>query len=202
MNSPLGMYQPGDTVWHRLGAGTKLVGLLVISTATVVVRGPAPSVVLLLAALTVCLWAGMRLPQIFASIRMLLIMLAALMVWHVWSNGWARAVEATFDLLGLVLIATVVTTTTPIDDILDVLVRALGPFRRFGVNPEAVALACSLAIRAIPTTLEIAQQTQDAAAARGLERDPRARLAPLVIRVVANARATGEALEARGVGDD
>ena len=104
MNSPLGMYQPGDTVWHRLGAGTKLVGLLVISTATVVVRGPAPSVVLLLAALTVCLWAGMRLPQIFASIRMLLIMLAALMVWHVWSNGWARAVEATFDLLGLVLL--------------------------------------------------------------------------------------------------
>ena len=56
-------------------------------------------------------------------------------------------------------------------------------------------------IRAVPTTLDLARQTRDAARARGLERDPRARLVPLVIRSVAHARATGEALDARGVGD-
>ena len=44
-------------------------------------------------------------------------------------------------------------------------------------------------------------QTGDAARARGLERDPRARLVPLVVRSVAHARATGEALDARGIGD-
>ncbi|MGN0064967.1 MAG: energy-coupling factor transporter transmembrane component T family protein [Nocardioides sp.] len=202
MSMPLGMYEPGDTVWHRLGAGLKLLGLLVVSTLVVVVRGPWSSVALVAVAVGICLWTGMNLRAVFRSVRILLLMLAALMAWHAWQNGWARAVEAVGDLLGLVLLATVVTVTTPIDDILDVLVRLLGPFRRVGVNPERVALAFSLTIRAIPTTLEVARQTRDAAAARGLERDPRARLVPLVIRVVANARATGEALEARGIGDD
>ena len=59
-----------------------------------------------------------------------------------------------------------------------------------------------LLVRGIPLTLEIAAETRDAARARGLERNPRAHLTPLVIRVVAHARATGEALHARGVGDD
>ncbi len=202
MTGPLGAYVPGATVWHRLGAGPKLLGLLVVSTATVLVRGPLPSLVLVSVAVALCLWAGMRVTGLLRSLRLLLLMLAALMAYHVWRNGWPRALEAVGDLLGLVLLATLVTATTPVDDILDVLVRLLGPLRRFGANPERVALAFSLTIRAIPTTLEVARTSRDAAAARGLERDPRARLVPLVVRVVANARATGEALDARGIGDE
>ena len=72
----------------------------------------------------------------------------------------------------------------------------------FRSDADAVALAFSLMIRAIPTTIAIADETRDAAVARGLERSPRARLTPLVIRVVAHARATGDALQARGIGDD
>jgi len=84
----------------------------------------------------------------------------------------------------------------------DTMTRALRPFRRLGVNPEAVALAFSLMLRAIPATVEIAEETRQAALARGLERSPRARLTPMVIRVVARARMTGEALHARGLVDD
>ena len=56
-------------------------------------------------------------------------------------------------------------------------------------------------IRAVPLTLDLATETREAARARGLERDPRARLVPLVVRSVAHARATGEALDARGIAD-
>jgi len=97
--------------------------------------------------------------------------------------------------------ATVLTVTTPVDEVLDTVTRALRPLRRVGVDPERVALAFSLMIRAIPTTIEIADETRDAAVARGLQRDPRARLTPMVIRVVAHARTTGDALHARGIGD-
>ena len=55
---------------------------------------------------------------------------------------------------------------------------------------------------AVPMTLDLANQSRDAARARGLERSPRARLTPVAIRVVAHARATGDALHARGIGDD
>jgi biotin transport system permease protein len=130
------------------------------------------------------------------------VVLVLLGAFHVWSSGWPRAVERVGDLLGLVLLATTVTLTTPTDEMVAVISRALRPFRRVGVNPDAVALAFSLMLRAIPATAEIADETRQAARARGLERSARARLVPLVIRVVARARMTGEALHARGVVDD
>ena len=70
------------------------------------------------------------------------------------------------------------------------------------MHPEQVALAFSLALTAIPTVLALAQETHAAAKARGLERSPRAYLVPFVLRVVAHAQLTGEALQARGIGDD
>ena len=45
-------------------------------------------------------------------------------------------------------------------------------------------------------------ETRDAARARGLERNPRAVLVPAAVRMVAHARATGDALAARGLGED
>jgi biotin transport system permease protein len=131
-----------------------------------------------------------------------MVVLLVLGVFQVWQAGWALAAERVGDLLAMVLLATVVTTTTPVDDMVDALVRALRPLRPLGVNPEAVALAFSLMLRAIPAIAEIAEEARQAAVARGLERSPRARLTPLVIRVVARARMTGEALHARGLADD
>lgn len=201
MSELLGLYRPGTTALHRLGAGTKLALLLVTSIVLVVVRGPWTGVAALAVALALVAWSGTGLRALVRQLRMLLVVVALLVAWQAWQNGWERAVESSTDLVALVLLATVVTTTTQVDDILDVLVRLLSPFRRFGVDPEKVALAFSLTIRALPSTLQIAKDTQEAALARGLERDPRARLVPLVIRVVAQARATGEALDARGVVD-
>ncbi len=48
---------------------------------------------------------------------------------------------------------------------------------------------------------DLALETRDAARARGLGRHPRAYLTPFVIRVVARAHETGDALTARGLGD-
>jgi len=97
--------------------------------------------------------------------------------------------------------ATVLTATTSVDDLLDSIVRGLRPFRRFGVDPDRVGLTFSLMLRAVPETLDLAAETRDAARARGLERSIRARTTPLVLRVVARARDTGDALHARGVVD-
>lgn len=202
MSMLLGLHRPGGTLLHRLPAGAKLLGLLAVGVATVVVRGPLSAVVLVVVALGLVIWSGTGLRLLLRALRGILLVAAFLGVWQVWQNGGARAVEAVGDLLGLVLLATVLTVTTPVDEILDAVTRVLQPLRRVGVDPDAVALAFSLMIRAIPTTIAIAEETRHAALARGLERDPRARLTPMVIRVVAHARATGDALQARGIGDD
>ena len=200
--SMLGLHRPGATLLHRAPAGAKLLGLLVAGVLTVVLRGPASSLVLLAGAGLLVARSGAGVRLTLRALRGILLVAAGLGAYQAWQHGWPRAVESVGDLLTLVLLATVLTVTTPVDEILDTVTRALRPLRRLGVDADRVALAFALTIRALPTTIEIADQTRDAALARGLQRDPRARLTPLVIRVVAHARATGDALHARGIGDD
>lgn len=202
MSLLLGMHRPGTTWLHRLPAGAKLLGILVLAVVVVAVRGPVSAVVALAAAVGLGAYAGLTAREGLRTLRGLLLVAVLLGGFQAWNNGWARAVESVGDLLALVVLATVLTLTTPVDEVLDALVVAMRPLRRLGVDPDRVALTISLALRAIPTTVAIAEETRDAAVARGLERSPRARLVPLVVRVVAHARATGDALHARGVGDD
>lgn len=198
----LGAYRPGDTWLHRLGAGTKLLALFAAGILLVLSRGWVSGVTALVVATAVLASSGAPLTLTARALRGLAILTALLGAFHVWQNGWPRAVEVVGELFALILLATAMTVTTPVDEILDTVTRALGPLRRFGVDPGRVGLAFSLMLRAIPTTLAVAEETRDAAVARGLQRDPRARLTPLVIRVVAHARETGDALHARGIGDD
>lgn len=197
----IGDYRPGDTLLHRLPAGAKLVALLAAGIATLVVRGPVASLVALALALLLLRWTGAGLRATVRGLRGLLVMVAMLFAWQVWQSGWPRAVETVGDILALALLATVLTVTTRVDDLLEAITAGLRPLRRIGVDADRVALAFALTIRAIPATLELAEETRQAAQARGLERDPRARLTPFVIRVVARAHETGAALHARGIGD-
>lgn len=198
----LGNYRPGDTVLHRLTPGTKLLLLAVTAVVLVWLRLPTLALTALAVAAALTVWTAGGVRAVGQTLRRMAFIALALGAWLAWQKGWERAVDSVGDLLALVLLASVLTATTSVDDMLDTITRMVEPFRRFGASPEKVALAFSLTIRAIPTTLEIAGQTRDAAVARGLQRSPSARLTPLVIRVVANARATGDALHARGIGDD
>lgn len=198
----LGAYQPGTTLLHRLPAGAKLLGLAVLSLLTVVVRSATTSGVILGTAVLLLVLARARIATVARNLRGPLIVLGLLAAYQAWQRGPDHAFTVVGALAALILLATVLTVTTSIDELLDTLTRALRPLRRMGVDPERVALAFALMIRGVPTTLEIASETRQAALARGLDRSPRAYLTPMVIRVVAHARATGEALHARGIGDD
>jgi biotin transport system permease protein len=197
----IGAYRPGTTLLHRIPAGPKLGLLALFGVATVVVPGPLGALALLAASLLLVLWVRVPVRTLLRSLRPLLLVIVVVTAFQVWQQGWSTAIHVVAGLLASVIAALVFTATTPIDSMLDAIVRGLGPFRRIGVNPERVALSFSLMIRAIPAIFEIATETRAAAKARGLERSPRALLVPLAIRTVAHAYETGAALHARGIGD-
>lgn len=199
---PLGIYRPGTTVWHRIPAGPKLCLVFVFSIAVVALRGPWPAVTALGAAVLIAAWAHVSVVAMWRGLRPLLLVVAILGAFQLWQRGWPVAVEIVTTTICLVVTATTFTATTPMDALLDAIVRGLRPFRRVGVSPDKVALAFSLMIGAIPAIFGIFNETREAAKARGLERSPRANLAPMAIRVVAHAYDTGDALMARGIGDD
>ncbi|WP_328531803.1 energy-coupling factor transporter transmembrane protein EcfT [Nocardioides sp. NBC_00368] len=201
MSMTVGLYRPGDTVLHRLPVGAKLLGLAVISVSIVVLRGPLLAVGFLALALVLALVGRLDLAATARALRAVLVIavLVALLQW--WLFTLPRAVESLLDLVSLALVALTLTVTTPTTEILDAVVRWIRPLRGVGIDPDRVALTISMAIQALPGTLTLAQETRDAARARGLGRSPRAYLTPFVIRVVARAHETGDALKARGLGD-
>jgi biotin transport system permease protein len=200
----LGAYRPGASWLHRLPATTKLLGLLGLGLALALVPGRfgwvAGSTALLL---VVAAAASARLP-LGASARALRGVLAvavAAAAYQWWRSGWEQAVGVLTTLAALVIAGLVVTATTPMDDLVDVVVRGSRPLARLGLRPEWVGLAVALTLRGIPALLAVAAQSRDAARARGQERNPRALLVPTVVRAVGRARRTGEAIAARGLTD-
>ena len=204
MSSPvlIGLYQPGNTILHRLPVGVKMSGLGLLSIAIVVIRDARAAVAFLAFTLVLAVIGRVHVAALVKASRAVLVIavIAALFQW--WLKGPERAIETLVDLVALALGAVVLTSTTAINTMLDAIIRWIGPLRRVGVRPDRVALTFALAMRAIPGTIEIAQETRDAARARGLGKHPRAFLSPFVIRVVAQAYETGDALAARGIGDD
>lgn len=197
----IGVYQPGTTVLHRLPVGVKLGGLAALSLAIVLVRSMPAAWAFLATALGLALLARVRLGTLARAARAVLLLAAFVGALQWWWYRRDKAIETFVDLVALSLAAVVVSATTPVNAMLDALIRWIGPLRRIGVDPDRVALTIGLAIQALPGTVALAAETRDAARARGV-RNPRAFLAPFVIRVVARAHETGDALQARGIGDD
>lgn len=216
MNLP-GLYHPGSSVLHRMGAGPKLLGLLLLGILTGLAPAmgpaqvwPAPpwlgaqlwvSLFVLLAGVLV--WTLARLPVVMlrpvaVGAGVLVVALAAVQ-W--WVNGWPAALGMTARLVGLLLAAWAVTATTRVSELLQVVTDALAPLRRFGVPVERIGLAVALTIRAIPMIADGLHRAREARSARGAPAGLRG-LPGLTVNTVVHtirlADAMGEALIARG----
>jgi biotin transport system permease protein len=197
----LGLYLPGSSPVHRVPAGAKLVAMVAAGAGSVFVDRPWQVAVAL--AVVGGGYALARIPwrTALAQVRPLLWVAGAAAVFHVVVSGWERAFVVVGVLAALVLLAALVTLTTRTTALVDAVVRACGPLRRVGVDPDRVGLLIALGIRAVPVVVTIAEQVRDAQRARGLGASPRAFAVPLVVRSLRHADAMGEALAARGLED-
>ncbi|MGO3146778.1 MAG: energy-coupling factor transporter transmembrane component T family protein [Leucobacter sp.] len=201
VTSPLGAYITKRSPLHRLRPGLKLATLFVFAIAVIASGGWIYTTASLAIGVALSFIAGMRGVDFWRVARGFSLIAIPLFAFQAWNSGWLRGYEVVGDLFALILTASAVTASTRASDMLDTLSWAIGPLKRFGVDTERVALTFSLAIRMIPLIQDLSRETTDAARARGLERSPRARTVPLVLRTVAQAHLTGDALAARGIGD-
>lgn len=196
----IGLYRPGTSWVHRCPAGVKLAALLLGTTALVLARTSAAVAVGALVVLVASALAQLSPSALAAQVWPLRWFVLVLAPFQWWQGGWAAVVVVVGTLLVTVAGAGLVTLTTRVTALLDVLVTLLRPVRRL-VDPERVALVLALTIRAVPVLADTFAQARDARRARGLERSPRALLVPLVLRTLRHADRLGEALAARGVDD-
>ncbi len=199
--SIIGLYTPGNSVLHRMSAGSKLACMLVGMIALVALQqiwqlGLAAAVVG--AGFVVAGIPGRLIWRQLRPLRWLLLLIAVL---QVVLAGWVTAVMVCGGLLISLAIAALVTLTTRVTDILDVCQRLLRPLARLGVDPDRVGLVLAMTIRCIPLLTGIVDQVSQARKARGLGFSLVALVVPVVVRALRTADAMGDALIARGVDD-
>lgn len=201
MSSALGLYVPGDSLLHRLPPGAKLLTL--VAAAVVSHWLSTPARVGGAVALVVLLFAMARIPPrvAFGQLRALLLLIAVLGAFQWLVAGPSRAVVVVGVLAVLIALANLVTLTTRTSDLLETVVRACGPLRRAGVDPERIGLMLALGIRSISVVADLAGEIREAQLARGIRPGVRTFAVPLLVRSLRHADALGEALVARGVDD-
>ncbi|AZA13789.1 energy-coupling factor transporter transmembrane component T family protein [Corynebacterium choanae] len=201
-NIPLGVYVVADSPLHRMRAGWKFVStMVVIVLVTLVVRDPVAGLGVL--ALCVALYPLGKIPariawgQVWPALPILVFICAVL----IFDKGIAAAITQFFSLLACIVVATVLTLTTRVEEMMDFLDWALQPLARVGVPVHYITLAISLTIRLIPLQLATVREVLDARKARGLERSLFAFGTPVVIRSIRRAEQVADALAARGAVD-
>lgn len=196
----LGAYRPGHSPVHRAPLGLKAAAVVVLSLAVLALRSlPVLGGCLILVVLAYA--AARLLSESWRPLKLMWPVLLLLGAFQVWSNGPAAAVLVIGNIVLCVAAARLLTLTTPVQELLDGLVSLAVPFRFLGADPERFGLTLALMMRSIPFLLGSAHDVRHSAMARGLERNPRALTVPVVIRAVAYAQQTGEALAARGIGE-
>ncbi len=194
----IALYRPGRSLLHRLPAGAKLAGMVVLALLvsawphTIWTASGA-----LVGVVVLYLFGG----QGFAGfarqlwrVKWIIVILVATQAVFV---SWEAAATGTVRVVAIVLLAALVTMTTPTGEMLDAIERVLRPLRHVRVDPARVAFLLSLTIAVIPVIAGLAAQVREAQRARGVRLGPHA-IVTLLVLALRNADQVGEALTARG----
>lgn len=197
----LGIHVPGTTLWHRWTTGPKYVVFLLLTVPAMVFDSAAVALGLLAASLAVVASARAPLRLAWGLPGGLVVLLALIGGYHAVTGHPEVGVRVVATILTALYASRLLLITTPMPELIDALVAFVRPLRHVGLDPERFGLAVAVMVRSVPHLVASFGDVQQAARARGLERNPFALVTPVVVQAVAYARSTGDALAARGLGD-
>jgi len=197
-----GTYRPSGSPLEAVSVGWKYVLLLALTIPAIAVGRWWLSLGAVIVAVAILIWAKVGVRRA-VGLGIGMVVVCALIVAVQAFAGQPIAGVVIVENLVLALYATrLLTLTTPIPELVDGIATACRPLRLIRVDPDRIALAVAVMLRSLPHLLGAFDDVRDAMTARGLRRNPVAYVAPVVVRAVAYAHATGDALAARGLGED
>ncbi|MEP3275313.1 MAG: energy-coupling factor transporter transmembrane protein EcfT [Stappiaceae bacterium] len=197
----IALYLAGRSWAHRLPAGLKLLVLAVASVLAFPIDTVFPLLVLL--SIAVGLFASLGKPGLnkLVIIRRFAPFLIVIILFH-WAIGTAGlGIIVALRLLALVLLASFVTLTTRMDDMMAAIRPIFRPLTYFGLSDRRLALALALMIRFIPVLLGVLDNLDEAYRARSGKAGRWRIFAPFAIQALRLSDHVGEAISARGGAD-
>ena len=194
----LGTYVHRESPIHAIPAGAKVLILLAGGTAVFLVQDLIVIAGVLIGILALYVVARIPIRVMFAQIRPVLWIFLLIFVFQLFTRDALFAGMVVARFVALLLLASLVTLTTPVSAMIDAIEKGIGWVRVFGVNPAKISLGFSLALRFIPVVAKIVSEVREAQRARGLERSIIAIALPVIIRTLKMADDVANAIEARG----
>lgn len=197
----ISFYHSGNSIFHRMRAGYKLLALVVIASLVFQVEG----LLYILGAMgsVAVMYVIARIPfkVAFGQLRPALYLLVIIFVAQYFMLGWEEAALIVLRFATLILLAGLVTLTTQVSKMVAAIETALSLISRW-IAVEKVSLAITLAIRFIPVLSSITHEVREAQKVRGMDRSIFAIAMPVVIRTLKMGNDVAEALDARSFGAD
>lgn len=195
----ISLSSPVRTWAHDWSAGLKLAALCVTTLILFVIDNPAFQVAALaFAFLLYCLPGRLFLRDGLRYLRMLVPFVVILLIYHAVTDDLADGIGIVMRMVTAVALANLVTMTTSLTAMMDVVRWLLSPLRRLGLSTAPLEIALPLVIRFAPVLIQRAEQMFQSWRARSLRR-PNIRLVlPMMLMALDDADRVGEALKARG----
>jgi biotin transport system permease protein len=189
---------PLQTWLHRIPAGFKLAAMVLASLLLLPVddwRILAGALAMVLAIYAGFGRAGMARLALLRPLVPLLVIVGGV---QAFSSGWHAGAVVSLRLLTLLLLADLVSMTTPMSALMAVLAPVFGLLRPLGVNPRKMALAVALVLRFVPVLLTRWRAREEAWKARTHRRVPVRLVAVFLADILQLADRVAESLDARG----
>lgn len=190
-------YISTQTWLHRLPASTKLLLLVAVSMSCLSVsdwRWPLAGL-----ALSAIIYFSLGNPgrSRLLGLKIFLPVILGLGVFQGLVMDWNLSAVSVTRLLLMIMLADLVTVTTPMQEMLRVAAPILRPLQCFGLDPKKLALAVALVIRFIPLLLNQWQSQREAFMARSQRRPGLGLLIPFMSQALRRTDQIAESITAR-----
>ncbi|MFT6090646.1 energy-coupling factor transporter transmembrane component T family protein [Sulfitobacter sp.] len=195
----ISLTSPVKTRAHAWPAGVKLAALC--AATLILFSFTALWFQLSMLAATVVLYA---LPgwQFFktgmARLRILWPFMVLILIWHVATDDLENGAVIALRMVCAVAIANLVTMTTKLSQMVDVVTWLTTPLRKVGLQTRSLELGIALVIRFIPVLVEKGQMLAQSWRARSAKRLGWRTIIPFAVLALDDAEHVAEALRARG----
>ena len=194
------LYIPGQGWLYRMPAGRKLLVLVVLGAGLLHVHRLSILTLSLLFLTGLMYQSGLSFKKLWLQLRLMVWFLSILCFYTAWVQSIEASLEMLLRLSSLIFAALLVSMTTPITQMMDVVVWLLRPFKRIGwVDPYKVSLALGLTLRLIPELSVQWNDIHEAQSARGIKPGVMTMLFPMLVRTLRRAEELAEAIDARSL---
>ena len=195
----ISLTSPVETKAHHWSAGLKLAALclstlVLFSFDSLVIKSAFLAFVITLYALPGPIFMRYGL----SKLRILWPFILIVFLWHLWIQELLQGSAIIIRMICAVALANLVTMTTKLSDMIDVVHFVTQPLQHFGLNSRILELSIALVIRMTPVLLNKGENLGMAWKARSTRRSGWKIILPFTLIALDDADQVAEALRARG----